>query len=271
MCKENECFDIHCKLIEYKTISDQQNEAIKNLKSEVECINEELAATKSRKTLTEQKLKVEKDTLSNELEIKNHKFHVMEIEYNHNKRIIDDEKLKTKKLDNLIVKLKETNKKNVQDMNTMIQKLKEENCTKENNLHCMEDKFEEQQQVNKCMASEIKLLKKQLIAHQCLLEKMKQSAEIVKKQNNTMCEKFEKDLNSGKCDVQQKINKVEVLERQVCELKNKIKELQLQKCPGPANSCLPSLSSKHSTPISQDKQCTNCPKVNSCISSPLCK
>ncbi|VVC30984.1 Hypothetical protein CINCED_3A020926 [Cinara cedri] len=268
-CKEKQCFDIQSEFNECKTARDRQNEVFTNLKAEVEIINVELAATKSRAAFTELKLKQERDTLSSEAEVKCQQFNFLEIEYNDIKRLIDKEKLKTKELENLIVKLRKANEKKMFDMKIMTQKLKEENCTKADNLRCMESQLKKQQQANECMASEIKSLKNPLRTHQCLLEKMKLSAEVVEKQKYFMREKLERDLDSAKCNLREKINKIEVLERQACELKEKIKELESKKCPNTnTNSYAPRISCKSCT---LSPPCETYQQVKSCTPSPSCK
>ncbi|VVC44139.1 Hypothetical protein CINCED_3A019488 [Cinara cedri] len=222
-CREKECCELRVQLEEFITTYNQLTETCTQLTTAIEYTTKDITAMKSRLKLTAQKLKHEEDTLSDELNIRCQKHHMLETELCEAKRMIDDEKCKIQNSQTSTAEFRDACERNNREMNSKIRNLKEENCIKAESLCCLQNRIVEQSVENECTTSEINSLKKQVIANECLIERMRRSAEVFEQQKNSKCEQLEKDTNLLLCDIQEKEMKIANLEHKARELREKLK------------------------------------------------
>lgn len=208
-----------CQLDECNTACGRLREECADLKSELACNKTELAATKSHATLTEQKLKLDRDRLSNEADAERKKIHALEIDFSEAKRTIANDMVKIRKLDALVIGLREASEKDRCDMNNRVQKYKKELCAKEEVLCNVKNQMGGLQHENECMASEINSLKKQLDDTVCKLKNLKKDNEKLERDKKSMC-----------CDLEEKTRKIAALESEACALREGIKKLESEVC-----------------------------------------
>lgn len=234
-CREKEYCGIRSKVEDCKITCNRLNDACAELTADVECIAKEISAAKSRLKLTAQKLKYEEETLSNELNIKYQQLHVVETEHCEAQCTIDDEKAKIENLHTSAVELRDACECNSREMTCKIHNLKEENSAKAESLCCVKNRIKEQSEENESLTLEIDSLKKQLIAIECLIEKMKRSAEVLEQQKNNKCEQMEKDIHSLRCDIHVIETKIADADREIKVLQeNSKKPIDVDKCPSTA-------------------------------------
>lgn len=219
--------DIKRQLNECRAVSCRQSETCRDLEKELESTNTKLADAKSQITVIEDKMKLEREMLNNELEIKCQRLRTMQIEYDEAKQIIDEETSNVRKLETQVANLREVNEKHRREANAQTQRLKEENSAKDENALRMKSQISELARENECISSENCALKTQLQGKKCLLEKMKHAMEMLDQTKTAQIGQLEREKNALEYDVQQKKKKIEDLEQEMCSLRNKIKEIEL--------------------------------------------
>ncbi|VVC45713.1 Hypothetical protein CINCED_3A017370 [Cinara cedri] len=262
-CKESKIYNIESQLDTCKTTCCQLREECTYLKSELDCKKTELATMKSHATMTEEKLKLDRDALSNEANAERKKVYTLEIEHSEAKRTITNNKVQIKKLDSLILELREASEKDRSEINNRIQKYKKELCAKDEVLGNMKNQIAELQHENDCMTSEINSVKTQLNDTECKLDKLKH-------ETNEKIEQFEGEKQSMFRDFEEK------KKSEVCALNGKINDLEEEICRNKEQldkSCSPTSNYSSDAPpptCSSGDTCESCQITpNSCQSPSL--
>lgn len=229
-CTDEQYCNLQCEYNACKSKRDRLKDTCKNLDIELECKKSDVMSAKLKVKQMEDRLTLENDTLSNELEIIYQKLRVMEIEYNDANRTIIYNKCNIKNLEMLIVMLRETSEKTRCELNLKIQKFKKELCAKIEYEICMKKQIAELQRQNGCLEIDIRSLKKQNHENECLLEKMKHSNAMLEEIKNNMYGQLEREKNSLIDNVKCQQRKITDLEQQTCCLQEKVKEQEIIKC-----------------------------------------
>lgn len=173
-------------------------------------------------------MKLELDTLSNELEINCQRLRTVQIEYDEARQIIDEENSNVRKLENQVANLREINEKDRCEAITQIQRLKKDISAMDENACRIKSKFSELTRENKCISSENYKLRTQLRGKRILLEKMKQVVELSERTKNNQITQLEQEKNALECDVQQKKKEIEELEQEMCLLREKKQKIGIK-------------------------------------------
>jgi len=163
--KEQELNKVSRELEECKTKCNKLNEMNEILNMELKATKKILCDTKLSAKHMEQKFKLEREHLSNELEISCKKTNELEMRYDETKRELNGERCTIK---TFYKKMKESNKVNEKthlETKKQFQKLNE-------NLWCLKEKVNELEQENDCKSMEINTLKNKLYERDGQLQQM---------------------------------------------------------------------------------------------------
>lgn len=166
---EDELCDVRRQL-EYRIKEcDRLNEMNEILDKDFKCIKMKLAEVKECAAQVEENLTLERETLSNELKIKDKILSEIEVQYDKAKCEINGEKHKVKQLTEKLAKVFKDKGYNQIELKNEMMMLKKENCSKEDDIRNLKKKIEKLQQKNKCNVMEINSQKIQLEERECQL------------------------------------------------------------------------------------------------------
>lgn len=293
-CKEEESCELRRELDECKTAFNRLTETCKCQEKELECLKNELTEQQHNACQMEEKLKCERDTLSTEHQIKCQRLREMEIEYEELRQNLCEEKANSCKLGTQLEEMRYANEKERCEATNKIQKLKTEICTKDEGACLMKRQIADLLRENECKCAEINALKTKIQANECLLEKIKQSSEVFVQLMNNKMDQLERDKTALECDLKQKKRIIGEMERESCRLKSsmsnscqsdrevcclrdKIKELESSKNASP---CCPITKCESSCSCVREKKCNSiccstppecrCPRENKCNDPNFC-
>lgn len=236
-CREEERDRVRSELDEQKVACGRLNDACAQLTVDVECKTKDIAAAKSRLTLTVQRLDHAAETLVSESNIKRQQLHVLETECQEAGRAADDEAARTQNLQASAAELRDARERDNRLVSCRIRELREENRAMAEGLCCVKNRAREQCDENACVASEIVSLSKQVASNECLIEKMKRSAEVYEQQKNGADDQLGKDAKSLQCDILAVEGKIADADREIRALQEKSK--RPAPAPGPCASRCP--------------------------------
>lgn len=215
---------------ELKTTSDRLKSSCDHLESELEFTKAELTNVKSHAMLTDEKMRLERETLCNDLEVTYKRLRDTEMENDKNSQRYEEEKCVVHKLNQLVENLRIASERDRCEFDARIQKLNEEKCMTDETLCCMKDEVRELTRENDCITSENERLKAQVRENEYQLEKVKNSVDCLNMASMCKIKELERDKNMLECDMQEKYKKICCLEREVCRLNDKIKECEAECC-----------------------------------------
>lgn len=237
-CKEEECCEMRRQLDECMIAFGRLTDACRSQEKELECMKRELVELKNDACQMEEKLKCEREILSNKLEITCQRFREMEIEYEEVRQNLCEEKSNVCKLEKQMEEIQQVNEKERCEANAKIQTLKKENCVKDENACQMKSHIADLIRENECKCSEITTLKSKVQANDCLLEKIKHSSEVFDQMKNNKVDQLEREKYAMECDLKQKKKIIGEMKREACRLKNAIKiRDQCNNCPSEREVC----------------------------------
>lgn len=208
-----------------------------SLEMELKCRKIKLEDANLHLTLTEEKSKLEKVTLANELEIKCQILREKETLQDRVKCLIKQEKLKSKYFEKLSAEVKNASEKECKITNDRIQTLEKEILEKEKKLYCAKNQLVQLQQNNECETLRIGELGVQLHVAEGLLEQMKCSSKAIEQINGQEQKQFEKEKKSLILLLDQKNKKISDLKNEACCLMDKIKEQSSSISTAHKNTC----------------------------------
>lgn len=211
------------ELGEQKIVCGRLIDAYAQLTADVESLTKDIAAAKSRLTLTEQKLDHAAETLVSESNIKRQQLRVLETERQEAARAADDEAARTQDLQASAAELRDARDRENRQLNCRMRELREENRAKAEGLCCVKNRTREQCDENVCAASEIVSLSNQVASNECLIEKMKRSAEVYEQQKNGADDQLGKDAKSLQSEILAVEAKIADAEREVRAIQEKSK------------------------------------------------
>lgn len=131
---EEELRDTQRQLDTSKTEHDRLKDSYSNLEAELNYTKIKLENAKSQATLAEEKLKLERNGLLNELDEKSQILREQVTESDQIKRLLDDEKSKLNNLEKLNANEREKNSREHDYMKIRVNKLKNEVCEKDESI-----------------------------------------------------------------------------------------------------------------------------------------
>lgn len=213
-----------------RTVLNRLNETSKCQEKELECVKTELVELNREACKIEEKLKCERDTLCNELEIKCQRLREIEIEYDEARRNLCEEKANVCKLLTQMEEMRQCNEKELCEANSKIQKLKTEICLKDESTCRMKSQIVALSRENEYKCTEINVLKSKVLANECLLEKIKHSSQVFAQMKSTKIEQLERNKSALEFDLKQKKKIICELEREACHLKSSINNCYQHEC-----------------------------------------
>lgn len=172
-CTEEELCRIKKQLDDCKYEYSRLNEANETLMNELKSTKTKLCEAKLCATRAKDNLKLERESLSNELKLKCKKINCLQAQNDEANCIIKEDKCKIKKLVSTLIELKEASLKNHNETKCQIIKLKEEVCAKEDDICRWRNKMKQLQNENDFHCMEINVQKKKLYEKECQLKEMK--------------------------------------------------------------------------------------------------
>lgn len=267
-CKEEECCEMRRQLDECMMAFGRLTDACRSQEKELECMKKELVELKNEACQMEEKLKCEREILSNKLEITCQRFREKEIEYKEVRQNLCEEKENVCKLEKQMEEMRQANEKERWEANAKIQKLKKENCIKDENACQMKNHISDLIRENECKCSEITALISKVKANDCLLEKIKHSSEVFDQMKNNKVDQLEREKCAMECDLKQKKKIIGEMKREACRLKNTIKDRdQCNSCPPDREVCCVRDKIKKIESMTIPSSCFSTIPVSKCESS----
>jgi len=116
------------------------------MEEDLKCAKSKLADEKLCACRMEEKFKIERESLLNEVKMTCRKLSDMEAQYDEANHKMNDSKCKIKFLTNSLKELKDVSERSYSEMKCQVQKLKDENASKEDDICLLKKKIKELQQ-----------------------------------------------------------------------------------------------------------------------------
>lgn len=236
--KEEECCEMRRQLDECMIAFGRLTDACRSQEKQLECMKKELMELKNEACQMEEKLKCEREILSNKLDIACQRFREKEYEYEEVRQNLCEEKANVCKLEKQMEEMRQANEKERWEANVKIQNLKKENCIKDENACQMKSHISDLIRENECKCSEINALKSKVKANNCLLEKIKHSSEVFDQMKNNKVDQLEREKCAMEGDLKQTKKIISEMKREMCRLKSLMKDRdQCNSCPSEREVC----------------------------------
>lgn len=238
--KDDELNCVRGRVCERQAEAGRLCEAHGRLRTELECNRSKLADARSRVTRAEECLAAEKRALCSELEAKRAALRGVRAELADAKRTGDRERATAARLAVLTAEQRDANERDQRDAAARAQRMNKDNRDKEESVCRMKHQMSELRRDGERTAADAEAVRAQVRASECLLDKMKGSADVQagRQAGRDDCrrEQLERDRDTLACDVRQKSKKIANLELQVCCLRGEVGALQSCKCNGPGST-----------------------------------
>jgi len=163
--KEQELHAVSRELDEWKIKCNKLDETCENLNMDLKATNKILSDTKLTAKHIEETFKLDREQLSNELEISCKKINDLEICYDEAQSELNSERCTIKTFYEKIIELNNTNEKTCLETKKQLSKL-------HNNLFSLKEKIDELEQLNDSKDVKINILKNKLNDRECQLKQM---------------------------------------------------------------------------------------------------
>ncbi|XP_050435472.1 early endosome antigen 1-like [Adelges cooleyi] len=246
--KEESICAFRKQLDENRREYDRLRDAARRLECDLKRANEELASAKACSVRTEQKLTLERDTLSNELECKRRNQCDLQTTLDEQKCALRDQKSSICKLEAMVADLTAANERDRRDTVARVRELTEENCGIREETVRKTREIDELRRKNDCQASEMDEKKRQLSTLSCSVDEMRCAVEKIKQSMRSKVRRLESNTQALECKMKSRCAKIAELDRETCDLRNQVEQQSydvchvqkitpVDRCPCPAEPC----------------------------------